>query len=147
MAAWLVAKGWHVHIATKSALNLFSLSSLDISSSAKGTLEEVFGTRNKFKAFQERIKFIESSDPPRDTNYDALIFCGLPPNFDDPRVPRAPWAAAELNAFTKHFKHVPLFMISSLWGGVQPDGVVPEELEFERRKQLITGKKFVSVTN
>jgi len=134
LAAWLVAKGWHVHIATKSALNLLAFSSLDISSSAKRSLEEVFGTRNKFKAFQERLKFIETSDPPRDTNYDALIFSGLPPNFDDPRVPRAPWAAAELSSIAKHFKGVPLFIISSLWGAVQPDGVVPEELEFERRK-------------
>ena len=134
LAAWLVARGWHVHIATKSALNFFSFSSLDISSSAKGTLEEVFGTRNKFKAFQERLKFIETGEPLHDTKYDAFIFCGLPPNFDDARVPRAPWAAAELSTITKHFKGVPLFMISSLWGAVQPDGVVPEELEFERRK-------------
>jgi hypothetical protein len=134
LAAWLVAKGWHVHIATKSALNLLSFSSLDISSSAKSRLEEVFGTRNKFKAFHERLKFIETNTPPHDTEYDALIFCGLPPNFDDPRVPRAPWAAAELSSIAKHFKGVPLFMVSSLWGAVQPDGVVPEELEFERRK-------------
>ncbi len=134
LAAWLIAKGWHVHIATKSALSLLSLSSLDISSSAKSTLGEVFGTRNKFKAFQERLKFIETSEPPRDTTYDALIFCGLPPNFDDPRVPRAPWAADELSSIAKHFKGVPIFMISSLWGAVQADGVVPEELEFERRK-------------
>lgn len=107
---------------------------MDIASSAKSTLEEVFGTRNRFKAFQERLKFIETSEPPRDTSYDALIFSGLPPNFDDPRVSRAPWAAAELSSVTTHFKGVPLFMISSLWGAVQPDGVVPEELEFERRK-------------
>ena len=134
LAAWLVAKGWHVHIATKSALNIFSLSSLDISSSVKSSLAEVFGTKNKFKAFKERLKFIETRDPPRDIKYDAFIFCGLPPNFDDARVPRAPWAASELASITHHFKGVPVFMISSLWGAVQSDGVVPEELEFERRK-------------
>ena len=134
LAAWLVSKGWHVHIATKSALNFLSFSSLDISSSAKDKLEEVFGTRNKYKAFQERLRFIETAEPWRDTKYDAFIFCGLPPNFDDARVPRAPWAAAELANVTKHFKGVPLFMVSSLWGAIQPDGVVPEELEFDRRK-------------
>lgn len=31
---------------------------------------------------------------------------------------------------------MPVFIISSLWGGVQKDGVVPEELEFTRRKAL-----------
>ncbi len=134
LAAWLVAKGWHVHIATKSSLNLFTLSSLDLASAAKDALEEVFGTRNKFKAFQDRLKFLDSNEIPRDTKYDALIFCGLPPNFDDARVPRAPWAAGELPAVAKSLKGVPVFMISSLWGGVQPDMVVPEEMEFERRK-------------
>ena len=36
----------------------------------------------------------------------------------------------------KAFRGVPVFIISSLWGGVQKDGVVPEELEFTRRKPL-----------
>ena len=134
LAAWLVAKGWHIHIATKSSLNLFTLSSLDLASAAKDSLEDVFGARNKFKAFQDRLKFLDANEIPRDTKYDALIFCGLPPNFDDARVPRAPWAAAELPAVAKALKGVPVFLISSLWGGVQPDMVVPEELEFERRK-------------
>ncbi len=134
LAAWLVAQGWHVHVATKSALNLLSLSSLDITSSAKDALEEVFGTRNKFRAFHERLKFFENGDFSHGTKYDAVIFCGLPPNFDDARVPRACWAAAELPNVLKHFKGVPLFMVSSLWGAVQADGIVPEELEFARRK-------------
>src|SRR5262249_39518724 len=59
---------------------------------------------------------------------------GLPPNFDEARAPRAPWAAAELLPVAKTLKGVPIFIVSSLWGGVQPDGVIPEELEFERRK-------------
>ena len=33
-------------------------------------------------------------------------------------------------------KGVPVFLVSSLWGAVQKDRVVPEELEFERRKPL-----------
>jgi len=134
LAAWLLAKGWHVHIACKSALNIFSLSPLDLPASARDALEIVFGGRNQFKAFQDKLRFLENGEMPHDTTYDALIFCGLPPNFDDARVPRATWAASELPSITRSMKGVPLFMISSLWGGIQPDGVVPEDLEFERRK-------------
>ena len=136
LAAWLLAKGWHVHIACKSALNVFSLSPLDLPASARDALEAVLGGRNQFKAFQDKLKFLENGETVRDTTYDALIFCGLPPNFDDARVPRAAWAASELPTIAKSMKGVPVFMISSLWGGIQSDGVVPEDLEFERRKPL-----------
>jgi hypothetical protein len=134
LVAWLVSKGWHVHVAVKSSLNLLSLSSLDLPSSARACLETALGGHNAFRAFQDRLKLLEAPESPRDTIYDALIFCGLPPNYDDARVPRAPWAADELAHIAKQLKGVPVFLISSLWGAIQTDSVVPEELEFERRK-------------
>jgi hypothetical protein len=134
LAAWLLTKGWHLHIATKSSLNLLSLSSLDLTSSARALLEDAIGGLDRYRAFQDRLRLLESGEPLRDTKYDAAIFCGLPPNWDDARVPRAPWAAAELPNISKLLKGVPIFIVSSLWGAIQRDRVVPEELEFERRK-------------
>lgn len=134
LAAWLINKGWHVHIATKSTLNFLSLSSLNLASSAKVYLEEALGGRGSLRTFQDRLKLTEVAEPGRDTKYDALIFAGLPPNYDDARVPRAPWTADELPRLAKSLKGVPVYLISSLWGGIQKDSVVPEELEFERRK-------------
>ena len=136
LAAWLMYQGWHVHVATKSALDLLSLSSLDLASSARGYLEKALGGRDRFRTFRDRFKLIESAEPSRDTKYDALIFCGLPPNYDEARVPRAPWTASELPKLAHVLKGVPVFLISSLWSGIQKDGVVPEELEFQRRKPL-----------
>lgn len=136
LAAALVKKGWHVHVATKPSLNLFSLSPLDLKSSARESLEQAFGGHENFRAFQEKLKFVEPGEAGRGVKYDAIIFCGLPPNFDESRAPRAPWAASELIQLMKGFKGVPVFILSSIWGGVQKDGVVPEELEFERRKPL-----------
>lgn len=123
-----------MHIASKSALNLFSFAPLDLKSSARYSLERAMGGHEKLKTFQDRLAFLEGGEPVKGTTYDALIFCGLPPNFDEPRAPRAPWAAGELLSVARMLKGVPLFIVSSLWGGVQPDGVVPEELEFDRRK-------------
>lgn len=134
LAALLVKKGWHLHIATKSSLNLLSLVPLDLASSALDSLEQAFGGHDKFRAFQERIKFIDESELNRATKYDAVIFCGLPANFDEPRTPRAHWAAGRLPAIAKALKGTPIFLVSSLWGGVQLDRVVPEEFEFTRRK-------------
>ncbi len=136
LAAWLLSKGWHVHVAVKSSLNILSLSSLDLPSSARAALETALGGHNAFRAFQDRLKLLETPEASRDTTYDALIFCGLPPNYDDARVPRAPWAAEELANVVKQFQGVPVFLISSLWGAIQKDRVVPEEIEFERRKAL-----------
>lgn len=136
LAAWLINKGWHVHVATKSTLNLLSLSALDLSSSARGYLEDALGGRDGFRTFQDRLKLIEPGEVSRDTKYDSLIFAGLPPNYDDARVPRAPWTADELPKVAKMLKGVPVFLVSSLWGAVQKDRVVPEELEFDRRKPL-----------
>ncbi|HEY9784689.1 MAG TPA: hypothetical protein V6D17_04740 [Candidatus Obscuribacterales bacterium] len=135
LAASLVKKGWTVHIPTKSSLNIFSLSPLDLKSSARSCLELSFGGREKFRTFQDRLKFVDPAETARaGTAYDAIIFCGLPPNFDEPRVPRAPWAAAELPGLMRSFRNQPVFVVSSIWGGIQADGVVPEECEFERRK-------------
>lgn len=134
LAALLLKKGWHVHVATKAALNLFTLAPLDLNSSAQVSLERSLGGHEQFKAFQDRLRFLEGSEPLKGTTYDALIFSGLPPNFDEPRAPRAVWAAAELMSVARLVKSVPVFIVSSLWGGAQPDGVVPEELEFSRRK-------------
>src|SRR5207302_9958220 len=68
--------------------------------------------------------------------YDAFVFCGLPPNFDEQRVSRAPWAAENFQQIIKRFKGTTIFIVSSLWAAAQQDGVVPEEIECERRKPL-----------
>ena len=136
LTALLVAKGWHVHIATKSALNIFSLSPLDLLSSGLAFIERCMGSHDHFRAYQDRIKFTDETEIVKGTTYDAIIFCGLPPNFDEPRVPRAPWAASRLPQIAKSLKGVPIVIVSSIWGGIQKDGVVPEEFEFERRKPI-----------
>ncbi|HEY9679450.1 MAG TPA: hypothetical protein V6C76_15690 [Drouetiella sp.] len=136
LAAWLVQKGWQVRVATKSALNFLSLSPLDLHSSALSLLEKSMGGREAFRTFKDRLKLVDETEGLKGTKYDAVIFCGLSPNFDESRAPRAPWAAARLPAISKALKGVPIFIVSSIWGGVQPDRVVPEEFEFERRKPL-----------
>ncbi|SRR5579875_520764 len=136
LAALLLRKGWQVHVATKSALNLFSLSPLELRSAAQTWLEQALGGHDQLHIFQERLRFLDQGQTARGTRYDAVIFCGLPPNFDEPRAPRAPWAGSELQAMTRQFKDAPVFLVSSLWGGIAGDGVVPEELEFERRKPV-----------
>ena len=135
MAAFLVQKGWHVHVATKGAFHI-ALSPLDLRSSAQACLEKALGGLDKFKIFEERIRFLDVDEVSRGTKYDAFIFCGLPPNFDEPRVSRAPWAAQNFSKTTRQFTDTPVFIVSSLWGAVQPDGVVPEEIECNRRKPL-----------
>lgn len=92
------------------------------------------GGADKFKPFSENLLFLDADEPQRGTTYDVILFLGLPSNFDEPRVSRAPWAADQLAAISDKLKGVPLIIVSSLWGGVQADGVVPEEIEFERRK-------------
>ena len=92
LAAWLIKKGWDVHIACKSSLNLLSLSPVDLRSTALASLEASFGGHDKAKAFKDRFRLVDSIDSVRSTKYDAVIFAGLPPNFDEPRVPRAPWS-------------------------------------------------------
>ncbi len=134
LAAWLVTKGWQVHVATKSALNVLSLSPLDLYSSALALLEQEIGGRDKYRTFQDRLKLVDEADALKGTKYDAFIFCGLPANFDEPRAPRAPWAADRLPSIMKSLKGVPTFLVSSVWGGIQSDSVVPEEFEFQRRK-------------
>ena len=98
LAAWLVTKGWHVQVATKSALNLLSLSPLDLHSSALTLLEQAMGGRDRYRTFKDRLRLVDETEALKGTKYDAVIFCGLPPNFDEPRAPRAPWAAARLPA-------------------------------------------------
>jgi len=134
LTAWLVKKGWNVHIAAKSSLNLFSMSPLDLKSSALAALEASFGGRDKAKAFQDRFKIIDKQEIGGGTRYDAVIFAGMPPNYDESRAPRAPWSVTELAEVIAQNKETPLFIISSIFGGVQQDGVVPEQFEFERRK-------------
>jgi hypothetical protein len=136
LAALLVMKGWHVHFACKSSLNLLSLSPLDLRTQAQTILDAALGGRDKAKAFKDRLKLVDPAEALKNTNYDAIIFGALPPNFDESRSPRAPWSGADFKAILKAFKGVPIFIISSIWGGVQKDGVVPEELEFSRRKPL-----------
>lgn len=134
LAAQLLQKDWQVHVATKSAFNLFTLTPLDLRSSAQTALEKALGGHDNLRTFQDRLRFIAPEENVKSTKYDAAILCGLPPNFDEPRAPRAPWAAGELSSIAKIFKDVPTFIVSSVWAAIQSDGVVPEEVEFERRK-------------
>ncbi|MBZ0186043.1 MAG: SCP2 sterol-binding domain-containing protein [Candidatus Obscuribacterales bacterium] len=136
LSAWLVKKGWHVHIAAKSSLNLFSMSPLDLKSSAQSAIEQSFGGRDQVKAFKDKFKIINRQEIEKSTKYDAIIFAGMPPNFDESRTPRAPWSAAELKDLIGANKETPVFVVSSIFGGIQNDGVVPEQIEFERRKPL-----------
>ena len=133
LAAFLAQKGWHVHVATKGAFHV-SLSPLDLRSSAQDSLAKAFPDHERFKIFEDRIRFVDVNEVSRSTKYDAFIFCGLPPNFDEVRVSRAPWAAEEFPQIAKRLKGVPVFIVSSLWGAIQNDGVVPEDMECERRK-------------
>jgi hypothetical protein len=135
LAAFLVQKGWHVHVATKSAFHV-ALSPLDLKSSAQASIVKALGGTDKYKIFDERFRFLDVNEVSKGTKYDAFIFCGLPPNFDEARVSRAPWAAENFSQIARKFKGAPVFIVSSLWGAVQNDGVVPEEIECERRKPL-----------
>src|SRR5271170_5081113 len=91
LAALLLRKGWQVHVATKSALNLFTLAPLDLRSAAQTLLERALGGHDQLCIFQERFRFLDQGETVKGTTYDAVIFCGLPANFDEPRAPRAPW--------------------------------------------------------
>jgi hypothetical protein len=135
LAAFLVQKGWHVHVATKSAFH-FALSPLDLKSTAQASIEKALGGADKYKIFEDRFRFLDVNEVSKGTKYDAFVFCGLPTNFDEPRVSRAPWAAENFQQIARKFKGAPVFIVSSLWGAVQNDGVVPEEIECERRKPL-----------
>jgi len=138
LVAWLVKKGWHAHVVCKSSLNLLSLSPLDLRSSVQAAIDSAFGGHGKAKAFQDRIKIVDHGEFAKGTIYDAIIFAGMPPNFDEARAPRAPWSASEIKDVLNGAKNTPLFIISSLYGGVQADGVVPEEADFGRRKPQTT---------
>lgn len=135
LVAGLLQRGWQVHLATKAPWH-FALSPLDLRSYATATIEKAFGGHERYRTFQDRLRLLDVNETARGTTYDAFIFCGMPPNFDEQRVSRAPWAANEFEQLYKKFKDVPTFIVSSLWGAVQTDGVVPEEVECERRKPL-----------
>lgn len=135
LAVQLLEDGWNLHIPSKSALN-FSLSPLDLRSSIESTLERSIGKKSKARELLERVRLLEPQEVVRGTKYDVIIFCGLPANFDEARVSRAPWAAEELSEVCRRLKDVPVIILSSLWSAIQEDGVVPEEIEFNRRKPL-----------
>lgn len=133
LIAWLLENGWRVDLPSKSAWHI-SLSPLDLQSSAQSAIEKALGCRDKFKALSSKIRLLDGNEIPKDTTYDTVLFCALPSNFDEPRVSRAIWAANELQALSKRLKGIPTIVFSSLWGAIQNDGVVPEEIEFGRRK-------------
>lgn len=135
LAAGLVLKGWHVHFACKSSLNFLSLSPLDLTTQAQTLLDAALGGKEQARTFKDRLKLVDPSEV-KNQHYDAIIFSALPPNFDEARGARAPWTGADFRTMARNFKGVPTFIVSSLWGGIQKDGVVPEELEFARRKPL-----------
>jgi hypothetical protein len=133
LLAALLENGWQVHLASKSVLQV-SLSPLDLASSAQHSVQKALGGADKFKRYADNLVFLDGDEAHRGTTYDVALFMGLPTNYDEPRVSRAPWAADELNKIRARLKEVPFILVSSLWGGIQADGVVPEEIEFERRK-------------
>lgn len=73
LAAWLVTKGWHVRVATKSSLNLLSLSPLDLHSSALALLEQAMGGRERFRTFKDRLRLVDEAEALKGTKYDAVI--------------------------------------------------------------------------
>lgn len=131
LVSWLLHNGWTVHVPTKSAFHI-SLSPLDLRSTVESSCQRVLGLEKRVLA--ERLVLLDAQEIPKGVHYDILVFCGLPPNPDEPRVSRAPWAADELKTICQRLKSVPAIVVSSLWAGIQQDGVVPEEVEFERRK-------------
>ncbi|MBX9725024.1 MAG: hypothetical protein K2X81_26715, partial [Candidatus Obscuribacterales bacterium] len=133
LAFALLENGWTVHLACKSALQI-SMSPLDLPSSAQSCIEKAAGGADKLKPYSENLLFIDTDEPHKGTTYDIIVFMGLPSNFDEARVSRSPWAADELGNIITKLKGVPIIVVSSLWGGLQQDGVVPEEIEFDRRK-------------
>lgn len=135
LAVQLLRNGWNLHIPAKSALN-FSLSPLDLRSSIQSALENAVGKKGRNRELLDRVKLLEPQEIAKGTKYDVIVFCGLPANFDESRVSRAPWAAEELPEVCKRLKDVPVVIVSSLWSAIQDDGVVPEEIEFVRRKPL-----------
>lgn len=138
----LLEEGWQVHVACKAALQL-DFSTLDLASAARYKIEEANDITGKLSSSQERLVFLESDEPRPGTRYDAVLFMGLPANFDDARVPRAASTAAELPRIAKELDGDTLvFIFSSLWGGIRNDGVVPEELEFKRRNPESRFEKF-----
>lgn len=134
LIASLLKAGWQVHVAAKSALNVFTLSPLDLNSVAESQLEIELGGRDEWRKYREQVRILEHGDFGRSADYDVIIFAGLPTNPDESRVPRAPWSAKDLSAIAKHLKGVPIVVVSSLWSAIMEDGVVPEEVEFERRR-------------
>ena len=62
LAAWLLQKDWQVHVATKPALDLFSLSPLELKSSAQGLLERALGGHERLRVFQDRLRLIDPQD-------------------------------------------------------------------------------------
>lgn len=127
-----------MHVAFKSSLNLMSLSPLDLKSTAQVAIDECLKTlvqdRDRLRALSDNLKFVAPNEIDEQTKYDVVIFAGIAPNFDEPRVPRAPWAAKELKTLIDKIRGTQLMVISSIFGGVQPTGLVPEEVEFDRRK-------------
>ncbi len=138
LSASLLDAGWNVHVAFKSSLNLMSLSPLDLKSTAQVAIDQCLQTlvsdRERLRSLANNLKFVAPNEIDTDTKYDVVIFAGIAPNFDEPRVPRAPWAAKELKALVDKIRGTQLMVISSIFGGVQPTGFVPEEVEFARRK-------------
>lgn len=133
LIASLLENNWRVHLASKSVLQI-SLSPLDLASSAQHSIAKAAGGAEKLKRYRDQLVFLDGDDPQRATAYDIALFMGLPSNYDEPRVSRAPWAGEQLSTISGKFKDVSIIVVSSLWGGIQSDGTVPEEIEFERRK-------------
>lgn len=128
----LLESGWQLHIASKSPLRI-SFSPLDLTSAAWHAIEEAAGGIDKLRPHLRNLVFLESDEPRSGIKYDMAVFMGLPANFDESRIPRAPRAAEEFAKIVEKLKDVPVIVFSSLWGGIQEDGVVPEEIKFKRR--------------
>ncbi len=133
VAVALAKAGFEVHFVGKSFLNL--MTPLNLKAGLKSTLKLNFLEQIKDENFNECIKVIDSNSINLNNNYAAVIFCGLPPHFDEAKLPRAPWSIDEFCKLANLFKQTPVYFISSIWSAIQEDdGTVLEDIGYNKRK-------------
>ncbi len=133
VAIAMAKSGWEVHFVGKSFLNL--MTPLNLKAGLKTALKLNFLDEIKDENFDDCIKVVDSNSINSNNNYSAVIFCGLPPHFDEAKLPRAPWSIDEFCKLANLFKQIPVYFISSIWSAVQEeDGTVLEDIGYVKRK-------------
>ncbi len=131
----LAKSGFEVNFTAKSFLDL--LTPLNLKTGLKTALKQSFLENVQDENFDECIKIIEPNSINSNSNYIAVIFCGLPPHYDEAKLPRATWAVKEFCKFQNLFKQVPVYFISSIWSAIQQDDeTVLEDINYPKRKPL-----------